>query len=131
MQHLWQVIRAKKEWAVPVLLVILLLGRLGFATLVYARPELALANDTDRYVPIANAILAGQALVPNPARTGLLLNTIGYPLFLAAVYLIRGHSPGDIALAQLFISGAIAFILYLALVRGLDLFRLSSRRLSC
>ena len=110
-------LRARKDWGALILLIVLLLGRLGFATLVYARPELALANDSDRYVPIANALLSGQALQPNPARTGLLLNTIGYPLFLATVFLRRGHAPGDIALAQLLISGLLVLIIYLALVR--------------
>ena len=112
-----QALRARKDWGALILLIVLLLGRLGFAALVYARPELALANDSDRYVPIANALLSGQALQPNTARTGLLLNTIGYPLFLAAVFLVRGHAPGDIALAQLLISGLLVLILYLALAR--------------
>ena len=76
-----QALRARKDWGALILLIVLLLGRLGFAALVYARPELALANDSDRYVPIANALLSGQALQPNTARTGLLLNTIGYPYF--------------------------------------------------
>jgi 4-amino-4-deoxy-L-arabinose transferase-like glycosyltransferase len=112
-----QALRVRKDWGALILLIVLILGRLGFAALVYARPVLALANDTDRYVPIANALISGQALVPNPARTGLLLNTIGYPLFLAAVFLIRGHAPGDVALAQLIISGLLVLILYLALAR--------------
>lgn len=103
-------------WWPMILLAGLFLVRLGFASLVEARPNLAIANDTDRYVPIANAILAGTALAPNPARTGLLLNTVGYPLFLAAVFLVRGHMPGDIALAQLIITGALGIVLYWGLV---------------
>ena len=59
----------------------------GLAGLVYARPELALANDSDRYVPIANAILSGEAYAWNTERQGELLNTVGYPLFLAGVFL--------------------------------------------
>ncbi len=100
-----------------ILLTGLFLLRLAFVSLVDARPDLAIANDTDRYVPIANAILAGTALAPNPERTGLLLNTIGYPLFLAVVFLVRGHTPGDIALAQLIISGALGLLLYWGLLR--------------
>ncbi len=116
-----QVTRPLAHYAALVVLVILFLGRLGLASLVYARPDLAVANDTDRYVPIANAILSGTALVPNPARTGLLLNTVGYPVFLAAVYLLLGHAPGDVALAQLAISGGLALILYVVLRRRVGL----------
>lgn len=105
----------RRAWVLPLILVVLALGRLGFAALVYARPDLAIANDTDRYVPIANAILSGQALRPNPARPGLLLNTIGYPLFLAAVYTVRGSAAGDVALAQLILSSALGIVTYLLL----------------
>lgn len=41
----------KEKTALAVLLIVLIL-RVGFSVLVYARPALALANDTDRYVPI-------------------------------------------------------------------------------
>ncbi len=111
--------RGKKERAAFALLIGLALARLGFAALAYARPELAIANDTDRYVPIANAILSGQALLPDPARTGLLLNTIGYPVFLALVYAILGHLPGDVALGQLIVSGILALIIFWAVSRTL------------
>ena len=117
MTHFVEALRGRKDWGALILLLALLLVRLVFAALVYKRPELALANDTDRYIPIANALLDKQALVPNPAHTGLLLNTVGYPLFLAAVFLIQGHVPGDIALAQLVISGLLVLIMYLALMR--------------
>ncbi len=116
-QQSMPIMRGKQEWAGLAVLVILILGRLGFAALVFARPDLAIANDSDRYVPIANAILSGQALTPDPAKTGLLLNTVGYPLFLSGVYLILGHGPGDVALAQLMVSGILALIIYVALLR--------------
>lgn len=111
--------RDRKALALPAVLLVLALGRLGFAALVYARPELAIANDTDRYVPIANALLSGQALQPDPARPGLLLNTIGYPLFLALVYATRGHAAGDVALAQLLLSSTLGILTYLLLWRRL------------
>lgn len=104
------------SWAL-VLLLALIAARLGFSALAYARPELSLANDTDRYVPIANAILAGKAYGWNTQHPGELLNTVGYPLFLAGVFALVGQKPGDVALAQLVLSGALAVVLYLVLAR--------------
>lgn len=115
--HSVTLVRSSKHWGTLAILLAIILARLGFAALVFARPALAIANDSDRYVPIGSAILDGQALVPNPAHTGLLLNTVGYPLFLAAVFLTLGHGAGDIALAQLAISGILALVFYLVLER--------------
>lgn len=105
--------RPRRIWAVVLLLV--LICRLSLATLVYARPDLAIANDSDRYIPIANAILQGTAYAWNTDHPGELLNTVGYPLFLAGVFATFGSGAGDIALAQLLISGALTFGLYLML----------------
>lgn len=101
------------------ILAMLLLVRLGLASLVYSHPELAHANDTDRYVPIANGLLAGTAYTWDTQRPGELLNTVGYPLFLAAVYSVFGHDAGDVALAQLLMTGLIALFMYVALSRWL------------
>jgi hypothetical protein len=105
----------KREWLVIALLVVMIIARLGFAALVFARPELALQNDTDRYVPIARGILSGQAYSWNTDRPRELLNTVGYPLFLAGVYLLAGSAPGTVAIAQLSLSGAMALALYVGL----------------
>ena len=100
----------------PLLAILALtIARLAFAALVYARPELALQNDTDRYVPIARGILSGQAYTWNTDRPGELLNTVGYPLFLAGVLPVGGKRPGTVAIAQLLLSGALAVGLYLGL----------------
>ncbi len=96
-------------------LLVVIAARLGFAALAFARPELALQNDTDRYVPIARNILSGHAYAWNTSRPGELLNTVGYPLFLAGVYLIAGSAPGDVAAAQLLLSGALVVALFLGL----------------
>ena len=104
----------KPAWPVIALLAVTA-ARLGFAALVYTRPELALQNDTDRYVPIARGILTGQAYSWNTDRPGELLNTVGYPLFLAGVYAIGGSAPGTVAFVQLLLSGALAVALYLGL----------------
>ncbi len=111
--------RSRKDWGLLAILLAIFLARLSFAALVFARPALAIANDSDRYVPIGSAILEGQALVPDATHTGLLLNTVGYPLFLAVVFLILGHGAGDIALAQLAMSGLLALVVYLALERSI------------
>jgi len=103
------------EWQRIAFLVAVIVVRLGFATLVFARPQLALQNDTDRYVPIAKGILSGQAYSWNTERPGELLNTVGYPLYLAGVYLLGGSAPGTVAIAQLLLSGALALALYLGL----------------
>ena len=50
---------------------------------------------------------------------GELLNTVGYPLFLAGVFGTLGHDPGDVALVQLAVSGALALIMYAVLSRWL------------
>ncbi|MFH1184161.1 MAG: glycosyltransferase family 39 protein [Chloroflexota bacterium] len=109
----------RKERIFAAILGAVVIGRLGFAALVFARPELAFANDTDRYVPIANAILSGQAYAWNTERPGELLNTIGYPLFLAGVFGVLGHEAGVVALAQLLTTGAVAVILFALLRRWL------------
>jgi hypothetical protein len=101
-----------------VALSLLLVCRLSFASLPLVRPQLALANDTDRYVPIANGILARTAYAWNTDHPGELLNTVGYPLFLAAVYLTLGHSAADVCLAQLLITGLLALFIYLGLARS-------------
>ena len=103
----------------PAALVVVLAARLGFAALVYERPNLSVANDSDRYIPIANAILSGQAYAWDRDRPGELLNTIGYPLFLAGVFSTLGRQLGDIALAQLMVSGILALNVFAALVRRL------------
>jgi hypothetical protein len=100
---------------------LLMLGRMAFSMLAFSRPALALANDTDRYVPIANGILAGTAYAWNTERPGELLNTVGYPAFLAAVFGTLGRAPGDVALAQLFITGVLAVALYAVLARRVGL----------
>lgn len=112
--------RARKNAPFAIILGAIVLARLGFAALVYARPELAIANDTDRYVPIANGILSGRAYQWNTERPGELLNTIGYPLFLAGVFATLGHDPGDVALAQLLGTGALAFATFFVLSRRLN-----------
>lgn len=104
---------------VIVALALILLGRLAFALLPYYRPALAIANDTDRYVPIANGILAGTAYSWDTQRPGELLNTVGYPAFLAAVFGLLGRAPVDVAVAQLLITDALALALYLVLVSRL------------
>jgi hypothetical protein len=104
----------KADWLV-IALVIVVIARLGFAALVFARPELAVQNDTDRYVPIAKGILSGQAYAWNTDRPRELLNTVGYPLFLAGVYLIAGRASGTVAVAQLLLSSALALAMCLGL----------------
>lgn len=108
---------------IPVILGTMVLARLLLATLVYARPELAIANDSDRYIPIANSILAGKAYAWNVDHPGELLNTVGYPLFLAGVFAILGRDPGDVALAQLAVSGVLALIMYALLSRWIGAIR--------
>jgi 4-amino-4-deoxy-L-arabinose transferase-like glycosyltransferase len=109
--------RVDRSWIPIIILLVIVIARLGFAGLVFARPELALANDTDRYVPIAKGILSGTAYAWNTDRTGELLNTVGYPLFLAGVYAVAGTAPGSVALAQLMVSGALALAVYLVMRR--------------
>ena len=109
----------KQNWLTTILLAAVIIARLGFSALVYARPELALQNDTDRYVPIAKAILSGQAYAWNTDRPGELLNTVGYPLFLAIVYAVGGSAPGTVALVQLLLTGVLGLLLYLELRRPL------------
>ena len=106
--------RRRDGQAIAFLLAVII-ARLAFAALVYARPLLALQNDSDRYIPMANGILSGQAYSWNTERPGELLNTVGYPLFLAGVYLVGGSAPGTVAIAQLLLSGALALALYLGL----------------
>jgi 4-amino-4-deoxy-L-arabinose transferase-like glycosyltransferase len=110
---------SRNRQTLGVILVLVILARLGFAALVFARPELAYANDTDRYVPIANGILSGQAYAWNTERPGELLNTIGYPLFLAAVFALLGREAGDVAILQLLVTGAVAMTMYVLLARHL------------
>ncbi len=98
-----------------ILLLLILGARLALASLVYARPELAIANDSDRYIPIANSILKGTAYGWNTDHPGELLNTAGYPLFLAAVFGLSGSAAADIAVAQLLVSGVLALGLYMLL----------------
>ena len=112
--------RARKNLPFATILGVIVLARLAFAALVYARPELAIANDTDRYVPIANGILSGRAYQWNTERPGELLNTIGYPLFLAGVFATLGDDPGDVALAQLLCTGALACSTFFVLSRRLN-----------
>lgn len=103
-------------WALTILLAIVV-ARLGFATLVYLQPDLALANDTDRYRPLAELMLAGQAYGWNTDHSGELENTVGYPLFLAGVYRFLGRAPWQTAASQLMLSGLLALIVYLYLAR--------------
>ena len=105
----------RKDRTFAAILAVILIGRLGFAALVYARPALAFANDSDRYIPIANAILSGRAYAWNTERPAELLNTIGYPLFLAGVVGVLGHEAGDVALAQLLLSGALTAVMFVTL----------------
>jgi 4-amino-4-deoxy-L-arabinose transferase-like glycosyltransferase len=109
---------AGRSWGPLAILLLIVIARLAFASLVFARPSLALANDTDRYVPIAKGILAGTAYAWNTDRPGELLNTIGYPLFLAAVYAVGGSTPGEVALVQLLVSSALAVAVYLVMRRS-------------
>lgn len=108
---------ARTSLAFGAILAALLVARLGFAALVYARPELAIANDTDRYVPIATNILSGTAYRWDTDRPAELLNTIGYPLFLAGTFGTIGNGAGDVALAQLVITGVFSFVVFLVLSR--------------
>ena len=110
--------KGRRNWSPTAILLAIVVARLGFAALVFARPGLALANDTDRYVPIANGILSGTAYAWNTDRPGELLNTAGYPLFLAGVFAVGGSAPGAVALAQLLISGALALAVYLVMRRA-------------
>jgi len=103
----------------PAALLLALVARLGFAALVYERPNLSIANDSDRYIPIANSILSGQAYAWDRERPGELLNTIGYPLFLVGVFSTLGRQIGNIALAQLMVSGMLALVVFGALARSL------------
>jgi hypothetical protein len=105
-------------WFMAVVLVVLV-ARLGFASLVYQRPNLSIANDSDRYIPIANAILSGEAYAWDRERPGELLNTIGYPLFLAGVFSGLGRQMGDVALAQLMLGGMLALVASGAFARRL------------
>lgn len=109
-----RVIRYRNDWAAVGILTAAVLLRLAFASLVYARPSLAVANDSDRYVPIASSILSGHAYAWNTDRPGELLNTAGYPLFLAGTFAVLGRSAGDIAVAQLTLSAMLALALYFA-----------------
>jgi 4-amino-4-deoxy-L-arabinose transferase-like glycosyltransferase len=111
-------ILGRKDRGVIAFLLALVVARLGFAAFVYARPNLALANDTDRYVPIANAILAGHAYAWSTDHPGELLNTVGYPLFLAGAYWFLGRGAGGIAAAQLLLSGILVLSLYFFLARA-------------
>lgn len=110
---------ARNRRVFAAILGLLLLGRLSFAALVYAKPQLAIANDSDRYVPIANSILSGKAYAWNTERPGELLNTIGYPLFLAGVFATLGHDAGDVAIAQLLATGVVALLVFAVLTRWL------------
>jgi 4-amino-4-deoxy-L-arabinose transferase-like glycosyltransferase len=107
----------RKNWWATTLLLAVIVVRLGFAGLVFAHPDLALANDTDRYRPLAELILAGQAYGWNTHHTGELENTVGYPLFLAGVYRFFGRAPWQTAASQLIFSGLLALIVYLYLAR--------------
>jgi Dolichyl-phosphate-mannose-protein mannosyltransferase len=106
--------RERHGWLTIAVLVIIV-ARLALAALVYARPELALQNDTDRYLPIARGILSGQAYAWNTDRPGELLSTVGYPLFLAIVYAVAGSAPGAVAFAQLLITGMLGLAFHLGL----------------
>jgi 4-amino-4-deoxy-L-arabinose transferase-like glycosyltransferase len=110
---------SRSRWWFLVALLVLFVTRLGFSGLVYERPNLSIANDSDRYIPIANAILSGRAYAWDRERPGELLNTIGYPLFLAGVFLSLGRQIGNIALAQLLLSGMLALVVFGALGRWL------------
>ncbi len=110
-------VRAPRHAVALCILATVLLARLALSVLVAARPDLALQPDSDRYVPIANALLEGRAYAWNTDRPGELLNTVGYPLFLAGVYALLGHAAADVALAQLIISGVMVLVLYLYLTR--------------
>ncbi|HET6846164.1 MAG TPA: hypothetical protein VFH29_04980, partial [Anaerolineales bacterium] len=57
-------------------LLVIVLARISLAALVYARPGLAMANDSDRYIPIAKALVDGTAYAWTTERPGELLNTI-------------------------------------------------------
>lgn len=111
--------QSRKDRVYLAVLLVVVFLRLGLATLVYTRPELALANDTDRYRPLAELILSGQAYGWNTEHSGELANTVGYPLFLAAVYAVLGSAPWATAFAQLLLSGALAIIVYLVLAKTL------------
>jgi hypothetical protein len=117
LREFFQSLRERNDRGAIGLLLLLVTARLALAVLVYARPNLALQNDSDRYVPIANAILSGQAYAWNTDRPGELLNTIGYPAFLAGAFLIFGQGAGNVAIAQLILSGLIALIFYFSLAR--------------
>jgi 4-amino-4-deoxy-L-arabinose transferase-like glycosyltransferase len=114
-----EAVRSKKDVGMLAILLAVLVARLGLAILVYVRPELALANDTDRYRPLADLIVSGTAYGWNTDHSGELANTVGYPLFLAAVYVILGHAPWQTAVAQLLLSGLLAMLIYLSLARSL------------
>jgi 4-amino-4-deoxy-L-arabinose transferase-like glycosyltransferase len=111
----------RNDWPVLILLFVLVTGRVAFAHLAAIRPGLAIANDTDRYVPLAESIVSGKAFAWNTESPGLLLNTVGYPLFLAGVFAGFGNSEAHIATAQLVISGLLVLALYLSLVRFLGI----------
>src|SRR5574341_1464704 len=101
-----------RYWVGLAIVLVLVVVRMGFAALAFNRPELAQANDTDRYVPVANAILSGEAFAPNNDRPGLLVNTAGYPFFLAGIFAFGGHNAGSIATVQLLLSGLLVVIVY-------------------
>lgn len=101
----------KGKAALAVLLMVLFL-RFGFSDLIYLRPDLAREPDTGRYVPIAERILAHEAYAWNTSYPAELLNSVGYPLFLAGVFLFVGSSPWEVGAVQLLLSGVLILILY-------------------
>ncbi len=106
----------KNKTVIAILLLVFVI-RLGFSGLIYLRPDLAREPDTGRYVPIAERILAHEAYTWNTSYPAELLNSVGYPLFLAGVFSFIGVAPWEVGLVQLVLSGCLALILYIHLSR--------------
>jgi 4-amino-4-deoxy-L-arabinose transferase-like glycosyltransferase len=104
--------RDKRVLAQLLLLLLVLVLRLGFSALIFARPGLATAPDTKLYQDVARGLQAHEAYAWNTHDNAELLRTIGYPLFLAGISSIFGPAAGYVAIAQLIVSSAMILVVY-------------------
>ncbi|MCH7663233.1 MAG: glycosyltransferase family 39 protein [Chloroflexi bacterium] len=96
-------------WGVVILIILL---RFSIVSLIYAQPDRALDPDSDFYLILAEEILEGNGYQGNSSPAIELFRTPGYPLFIAAVFLVFGESIGNISFVQLGISALTGLLLY-------------------
>lgn len=104
---------ANRQRAAVIVLLAVVLARLGFSFLIYARPDLSIHPDSALYQQIADELVSGKAYQWNTHAPPELLRTIGYPAFLALIQSSLGSAPGNVALVQLALSGAMVLVAYL------------------